>query len=158
MAWTTLKPLTPVSKGQKVVDPVLCLQCSSMNYPLCTLVHVNHLSYQLQAICNHLSPVCPCHLITCWWKPSLCVSDGFHFDTITLCQSGSHMPIYMPSLSCMLLKKDVLHIHGIYLHSKVAPWVQPRSLGRMVSNLARRVWKTRSLSVPLREVQSYFPG
>ena len=33
-----------------------------------------------------------------------------------------------------------------------------KSLGRMVSNLAGRVRRTRSLSVPLREVQSYFPG
>ena len=32
------------------------------------------------------------------------------------------------------------------------------SPGRMVSNLAGRVRRTRSLSVPLREVQSYFPG
>ena len=33
-----------------------------------------------------------------------------------------------------------------------------KSPGSMVSNFAGRVWRTRSLSVPLREVQSYFPG
>ena len=36
--------------------------------------------------------------------------------------------------------------------------VTAKSPGRMASNLAGRVWRTHSLSVPLREVQSYFPG
>ena len=97
-----------------------------MKYPQCTLVHVNHLSAicylsVASTICNHLSQVCLCHLITCWWKPSLSVSDGFHFDTIA-CKEAK---------SCKEGKYNTLFWFGsMYTESLFSLWMYDHYLGR----------------------------
>ena len=68
---------------------------------ICTILLIS-----CKHICNHLSQVCPCHLITCWWKPSLSVSDGFHLETIA-CKEAK---------SCMEGKLNVYRIVSLWMY------------------------------------------
>ena len=66
-----------------VLSTVYTCTCKPL---ICSILLISY-----KHICNHLSPVCPCHLSTCWWKPSLSVSDGFHLETIACKEAKSCM-------------------------------------------------------------------